>query len=570
MVLIHLLFMLFTGVYHHRVRYTDLFIFLKILISVIFTGFFLLAFLLLNEKNNFLAIVFEYVSITSLLIISSKFFVEYFYQIYLDTKRSDSSNTLIYGAGEAGTKLYQVLRNSDDINILGFIDDSEKLNKRKIYNKPVFSFDQFKNAALDINVHQIFFAIPSLSAKEKLEIFSNLAELNLKVLAVPSIAELIQGKDISSLKEIRPTDLLPRKEVVEDRTLLEKSIRNKNILITGAGGTIGSGIAVKSLLSSASKAILLERSEFALYHLEQKILKLKSNHKFEYKLILGDVLDKVFMAKIMKREQIDIIYHAAAYKHVPLVELNPFRGMLNNVIGTLNLALAAAENNIGRFILISTDKAVRPTNIMGASKRLAELVITATAKTKTKTIFTMVRFGNVLGSSGSVIPLFKTQIESGGPVTITHKDINRYFMSIDEAVSLVIQAGSLALGSEVFLLNMGEPVKIDKLARQMISLSGFNVKDENNPDGIDIVYLGLRPGEKLYEELLIDSEAQKTSHPDIFKATEKSNMDENFIDELEKLQDILINEDQEKLEAFINKYVEGYSKFSSSTSLEKN
>ena len=560
--------MLFTGVYHHRVRYTDLFIFLKILISVIFTGLFLLAFLLLNEKNNFLAIVFEYVSITSLLIISSKFFVEYFYQIYLDTKRSDSSNTLIYGAGEAGTKLYQVLRNSDDINILGFIDDSEKLNKRKIYNKPVFSFDRFKNEALDINVHQIFFAIPSLSAKEKLEIFSNLAELNLKVLAVPSIAELIQGKDISSLKEIRPTDLLPRKEVVEDRTLLEKSIRNKNILITGAGGTIGSGIAVKSLLSSASKAILLERSEFALYHLEQKILKLKS--KFEYKLILGDVLDKVFMAKIMKREQIDIIYHAAAYKHVPLVELNPFRGMLNNVIGTLNLALAAAENNIERFILISTDKAVRPTNIMGASKRLAELVITATAKTKTKTIFTMVRFGNVLGSSGSVIPLFKTQIESGGPVTITHKDINRYFMSIDEAVSLVIQAGSLALGSEVFLLNMGEPVKIDKLARQMISLSGFNVKDEKNPDGIDIVYLGLRPGEKLYEELLIDSEAQKTSHPDIFKATEKRNMDENFIDELEKLQDILINEDKEKLEAFINKYVEGYSKFSSSTSLEKN
>ena len=570
MVLIHLLFMLFTGVYHHRVRYTDLFIFLKILISVIFTGLFLLAFLLLNEKNNFLAIVFEYVSITSLLIISSKFFVEYFYQIYLDTKRSDSSNTLIYGAGEAGTQLYQVLRNSDDINILGFIDDSEKLNKRKIYNKPVFSFDRFKNEALDINVHQIFFAIPSLSAKEKLEIFSNLAELNLKVLAVPSIAELIQGKDISSLKEIRPTDLLPRKEVVEDRTLLEKSIRNKNILITGAGGTIGSGIAVKSLLSSASKAILLERSEFALYHLEQKILKLKSSHKFEYKLILGDVLDKVFMAKIMKREQIDIIYHAAAYKHVPLVELNPFRGMLNNVIGTLNLALAAAENNIERFILISTDKAVRPTNIMGASKRLAELVITATAKTKTKTIFTMVRFGNVLGSSGSVIPLFKTQIESGGPVTITHKDINRYFMSIDEAVSLVIQAGSLALGSEVFLLNMGEPVKIDKLARQMISLSGFNVKDENNPDGIDILYLGLRPGEKLYEELLIDSEAQKTSHPDIFKATEKRNMDENFIDELEKLQDILINEDQEKLEAFINKYVEGYSKFSPPTSFEKN
>ena len=570
MVLIHLLFMLFTGVYHHRVRYTDLFIFLKILISVIFTGLFLLAFLLLNEKNNFLAIVFEYVSITSLLIISSKFFVEYFYQIYLDTKRSDSSNTLIYGAGEAGTQLYQVLRNSDDINILGFIDDSEKLNKRKIYNKPVFSFDRFKNEALDINVHQIFFAIPSLSAKEKLEIFSNLAELNLKVLAVPSIAELIQGKDISSLKEIRPTDLLPRKEVVEDRTLLEKSIRNKNILITGAGGTIGSGIAVKSLLSSASKAILLERSEFALYHLEQKILKLKSNHKFEYKLILGDVLDKVFMAKIMKREQIDIIYHAAAYKHVPLVELNPFRGMLNNVIGTLNLALAAAENNIERFILISTDKAVRPTNIMGASKRLAELVITATAIAKTKTIFTMVRFGNVLGSSGSVIPLFKTQIESGGPVTITHKDINRYFMSIDEAVSLVIQAGSLSLGSEVFLLNMGEPVKIDKLARQMISLSGFNVKDENNPDGIDIVYLGLRPGEKLYEELLIDSEAQKTSHPDIFKATEKRNMDENFIDELEKLQDILINEDQEKLEAFINKYVEGYSKFSPPTSFEKN
>jgi len=560
--------MFYFGVFHHRVRYTDLIIFIKILVSVTFTGIFFLVFLLVNEINSPLVLVFEYVSLAALLIISSKFFAEYFYKIYLKTIRPNVVNTFIYGAGEAGIQLYQSLRNSEGISIVGFIDDSEKVNNRKIYGKTILSFDQFKNKISSLNVHQIFFAIPSLSSEKKLEIFSNIAQLNIKVLVVPSISELIEGQEISSLKAINPADLLPRKEIIEDRTLIEKSIKNKNILISGAGGTIGSGIAVKSLLSKASKVILLERSEFALYQLEQKILKLSSNHRFKYKLILGDVIDKIFMTKIIKREEIDIVYHAAAYKHVPLVESNPFRGVLNNVIGTFNIALAAAENNIERFILISTDKAVRPTNVMGASKRLAELVITSIGKTKT--IFTMVRFGNVLGSSGSVIPLFKSQIESGGPVTITHKDINRYFMTIEEAVSLVIQAGSLALGSEVFLLNMGESVKIDKLARQMISLSGFNVKDKNNPSGIDIVYSGLRPGEKLYEELLIDSEAQKTSHPDIFKAIEKSNIDENFIDEIKQLQDVIIAEDYEKLEAFIYKYVEGYSKFSPSTSLEKN
>jgi len=550
--------MMYFGIFHHRVRYTDLFIFVKILVSIVFTGIFFLAFLLVNGINNSLALVFEFVSIATLLIISSKFFAEYFYQIYLTTKKYNPLNSFIYGAGEAGIKLYQTLRNAENITILGFIDDSVEVNKKLIYGKPVFSFQQFKNKVLDFDVHQIFFAIPSLSSEKKLKIFSNLSTLNIRVLSVPSISELIKGSDISSLKDIRPTDLLPRREIIEDISLIKTSIKNKNILISGAGGTIGSAIAIKSISSKVSKLVLIERSEFALYQLEQEIIKMKANHQFQCKFILGDVIDKVFMTNIIKREEIDIIYHAAAYKHVPLVELNPFRGVLNNVIGTLNIAQAAAENNINRFILISTDKAVRPTNVMGASKRLAELVIAAIGKTKNKTIFTMVRFGNVLGSSGSVIPLFKSQILSGGPVTITHKDINRYFMSIEEAVSLVIQAGSLAHGGEVFLLNMGEPVKIDRLARQMISLSGFKVKDKNNPNGIDIIYSGLRPGEKLYEELLIDSEAKKTSHPDIFMAKEKNNIHADFLNEIERLSDILIAEDQEKLQALFKKYVEGY------------
>ncbi|WP_156413989.1 MULTISPECIES: nucleoside-diphosphate sugar epimerase/dehydratase, partial [unclassified Guyparkeria] len=338
------------------------------------------------------------------------------------------------------------------------------------------------------------------------------------------INDILAGKaTLDQIQEIDIEDLLGREPVAPDVELMHRCITDKTVLVTGAGGSIGSELCRQVIAQGAKRLILFEVSEFALYRIDQELRALPgvANGEIEVIAALGSVLDERRLARLFDRFAVDTVYHAAAYKHVPLVEHNPVEGLSNNALGTLIAARLAAASSVSHFVLISTDKAVRPTNIMGASKRLAEMALQALQPNSPDTVFSMVRFGNVLGSSGSVVPLFRRQIADGGPITVTHPDITRYFMTIPEAVELVIQAGSMAQGGDVFVLDMGEPVKIAQLARRMVHLSGLEVRDERNPDGdVEIVYTGLRPGEKLFEELLIGEAVSGTAHPRILRASE--------------------------------------------------
>ena len=446
----------------------------------------------------------------------------YFSKFYLISARAKTglTNVLIYGAGEGGRKLYSALKYSNKIQVKGFVDDDINLIGKSLYNKKIYEYAQTKLVIKKYAINMIFLAIPSLNVSEKAKIITKLSSLNTKVQTVPSLEEILSGKEIIEYRDINFDDILGRSIIKPDKTLISPSITNKAILITGAGGTIGSEIAKIIAMYAPREIILIDSSEYALYTIERNLTNLPTKAKLHS--YLGSVTDKKFLSQIFNFHKIETIYHAAAYKHVPLVEKNPFIGSYNNIWGTLNVSDLARKYNSERFVLISTDKAVRPTNIMGASKRLAELILQSAAASKgCNTKFSMVRFGNVLGSSGSVIPAFIEQINSGGPVIVTHKNINRFFMTINEASHLVIQAGTLAEGGEVFLLDMGEPVKINKLAENLIKLHGLSLKDQKNPTGdIEIIYSGLRPGEKLYEELLIDATSRKTSHPKIYSAQE--------------------------------------------------
>ena len=371
-------------------------------------------------------------------------------------------------------------------------------------------------------------AIPSASRSERKAIIDSLIPLKIKVQTIPDMEDILQGNaKIDELREVHIEDLLGREPVLPNKDLLQKNILRKSVMVTGAGGSIGSELCRQIILNEPNALILFELSEFSLYSIHQELLEIaKKNNITNTKIypVLGNVQDIERVDRVLSHFNIDTIYHAAAYKHVPLVEYNMIEGVQNNVFGTYNVARCAAEHNVKSFVLISTDKAVRPTNVMGASKRMAELCLQALSEQLKdyQTCFSMVRFGNVLGSSGSVIPLFRKQILKGGPITITHPDIIRYFMTIPEAAQLVIQAGAMAKGGDVFILDMGEPVKIVDLAKNLVQLSGLSVKDENNPKGdIEITYTGLRPGEKLYEELLIGGDnVRKTTHPRIMTAEE--------------------------------------------------
>ena len=436
------------------------------------------------------------------------------------------SKVAIYGAGSAGAQLASSLRIAGNHTISFFIDDSPELWGRNIAGIPIRppkSLSKYKNL-----IDQVLIAIPSLTRKERKYIIERLKSQDIPLLQIPSIEDITSGRaKINSLKPIAIEDLLGRESVLPDPDLLGPGIKDNFICVTGAGGSIGSELCRQIVKLNPSKLVLLEISESSLYLIERE-LKLLKNNCTEIKSILGNACDEILMIKLFKQELIDIVFHAAAYKHVPIVEENPLSGIYNNVYSTKSICKAAKKAAISKFILISTDKAVRPTNVMGASKRLAELVVQAYADDSKKnnqssTCFAMVRFGNVLNSSGSVVPIFKEQITNGGPITLTHPEIIRYFMTIEEASQLVLQAGMLALGGDVFLLDMGEPVKILDLAEQMVQLSGLTLKSELEPDGdIEIICTGLRPGEKLFEELLIDAQSQNTSHPLIFRAIEKS------------------------------------------------
>ena len=444
-------------------------------------------------------------------------------------KKNKFSRVAIYGAGDAGAQLAASLRFSDSKNAIIFIDDDSQFWGRKLEGIPIFSPNILKNNSK--NIEQVFLAIPSLSPSKRREIVVSIKKLGLPILQVPSVEEIVSGKvAIDSMRPIEIEDLLGRDAVDPILNLLGPDIKGEVVLVSGAGGSIGSELCKQIKKLKPKKLILFERSEPSLYKINSEIIKNISNN-IQIIPVLACANNFELIKNIINYHNVTMIFHAAAYKHVPLVEINPLEGISNNVFSTLAFCQACLGSEVKKFILISTDKAVRPTNIMGASKRLAELIVQGFAEeTKNKgknsnynTLFSMVRFGNVLGSSGSVVPLFKSQINSGGPLTITHPDVVRYFMTIKEASQLVLQAASLSEGGDVFLLNMGEPVKIKKLAEQMVTLSGLSVKTEVNPEGdIEIIYTGLREGEKLFEELLINAESKPTKHPLIFKAREAS------------------------------------------------
>jgi FlaA1/EpsC-like NDP-sugar epimerase len=480
---------------------------------------------------------------------------------------------LIYGAGTTGRQLAAAMANSHEMQVAGFLDDDDRLHGHVLNGQPIYSPADLDNLATTLNISDVLLAMPSLSRRRRNEILSQIRVARVAVRTLPSVTDLAQGKvSISDLRELDIDDLLGRESIAPNHILLAKNIVGKVVLVTGAGGSIGSELCRQSLAVVPAKLLLIEQSEFALYaihqELEEKLAALDGATPPVLVPLLASVQDDERMREIMSTWHPDTVYHAAAYKHVPLVEHNPAAGIRNNVLGTLCTAQAAAENGVTDFVLISTDKAVRPTNVMGASKRLAEMALQALAAHQAvtpggisgSTKFSMVRFGNVLGSSGSVVPKFRQQIRDGGPITLTHPEVTRYFMTIPEAAQLVIQAGAMAKGGDVFVLDMGQPVKIMDLARRMVELSGLTVKDEEHPEGdIEIAVTGLRPGEKLYEELLIGDNPKPTVHPRIMKAHEEFIPWSELEDKLKSLEMALNVNDVSVIRLMMEKLVPGYT-----------
>ena len=446
-------------------------------------------------------------------------------------RQGNKPRALIYGAGDAGRELAAALSHSHVTNVVGFLDDDPKLHGSYIRGLPVYNPSDIAKITSKKRVVEVMLALPRISRRRRGEIIQSLRGQNVVVRTLPSYSDLAEGRvTVNDIRELSISDILGRDTVAPDPALMRRDIANKIVMVTGAGGSIGSELCRQIFAHNPKKLVLFDHSEYALYAILQELQSKTTpeTSSVELTAILGSVTDKTRFEQLFKRAAPDTVFHAAAYKHVPLVEDNLFEGIKNNLFGTLVLSEAAIAMGVKKFVLISTDKAVRPTNIMGASKRLAELVLQALSTTQNKTIFAMVRFGNVLDSSGSVVPLFRQQIKSGGPVTVTHPDVTRYFMTIAEAAQLVIQAGAMTVqkpesgqAAPVYLLDMGAPVKIYDLARQMIELSGLTVYDSATADGdIEIKITGLRPGEKLHEELLIGEAASDSSHPKIKFAAE--------------------------------------------------
>jgi FlaA1/EpsC-like NDP-sugar epimerase len=460
----------------------------------------------------------------------------------------DTSNTLIYGAGSSGLSLLLALRNDPRFRVFGFLDDDTLLHGRTLQNRRIDSPARLPQLIERQGIRRVLLAIPSITRHRKRLLVDQLTHLGLEVLSIPSLSQLASGQRIvTDLQPVSIEDLLGREPSNPDPHLLEASVRDKAVLVTGAGGSIGSELCRQILALGARKLVLVERNEYALYTIDHELHHAPGSQSIQLHAVLGDAANAPRLIQLCQKHQIATIFHAAAYKHVPMVEANLCAGIANNIHSTQAVIAAAREAPVERLTLISTDKAVRPTNAMGASKRVCELLIQAAATDvgPNGPILAMVRFGNVLGSSGSVIPLFHQQISSGGPVTVTHPAITRYFMTIPEAVELVLQATGMARGGDLFLLDMGEPVRIADLARQMIELSGLRVRDQENPEGdIAIRYTGLRPGEKLYEELLISSDDQPTAHPLIRRADEPRRSSRQLMPMIEELEQALTRWDE--------------------------
>jgi len=477
---------------------------------------------------------------------------------YLFSDNQAEKRIVIYGAGSAGIQLAGALRVSSEMQPVAFIDRNSSLHDTFLGGIKVLHPKKLEKLVKRNKVDEVLIAIPSASRSILRELLKEIEEYSVKVRILPGLAELAQGKvQVSELKEVDITDLLGRYEVEADQELLDRNVKNKTVLITGAGGSIGSEIARQVARNNPKTLIILDANEFALYEIKKELESSISNIRL--RTIIASVTNKKRIMDVLHTFGVDTIYHSAAYKHVPLVEENPFEGVFNNIMGTKACVEAAIDSKTETFVLISTDKAVRPTNIMGATKRFAEMILQSYSKDNKVTRMTMVRFGNVLGSSGSAIPLFQSQIKEGGPVTVTDPEVTRYFMSIPEAAELVIQAGAMGEGGDVFVLDMGESVRITDLAKRLINLSGLEVKDENHKNGdIEIVFTGLRPGEKLYEELLIGDNVSKTEHQQILRAQEEFVEKEEIERLIGELKEAEKNNDVSALKEIFRQVIHGY------------
>jgi FlaA1/EpsC-like NDP-sugar epimerase len=493
-------------------------------------------------------------------VVTSRLTIRGFLRNYADKHRQHKKMVAIYGAGEAGAQLAMAMRVSGKYRALCFFDDKPSLNNHNVAGLKVFHTSRMAEIALQLEIGLIVLAIPTATAERRRQVMHFIREAGLEIKTVQSFLELSDAKiSTQSIREIKIEDLLGRAPVPPRNDLFGKCVQGQNVLVTGAGGSIGSELCRQIMAVAPKQLHLLDHSEFALYSIKEELLSRFPSMSIHAHL--GSVCDAHLVERILQKSSIGTIYHAAAYKHVPLVEANMAEGIRNNVVGAEVIAAAAEKYQVRTCVLISTDKAVRPTNIMGASKRIAELIFQAAAsKPGTGTTFCMVRFGNVLGSSGSVVPLFTKQIEHGGPITITHPEVVRYFMLIPEAAQLVIQAGAMAKGGEVFVLDMGEQIKIVDLARTMIEMAGLREKNEQTPDGdIEIRYVGLRPGEKLYEELLIGNEASRSEHPRIMCTTEYSFTPEILNRLIRNLMDACRSNDTEAIKTVMRNVVREYA-----------
>jgi len=548
------------GMYRAVIRYTSLDALWVIFVASFFSSLLLVSLLLIAGFKGFpRSVPFIYFILSFLLLGGSRLSFRNLYSQYYSAKYT-GKRVLIYGAGASGRQMVTALKNSFEFNPICFVDDSEQLQGRELSGLPIYAPKQIGRVVEKYKVDMILLAMPSETRKRKKEILRFLEPFPVEVKSLPSLDSLVSNDiSIKDIKDIQIEDLLGRDPVPPQIELIHSCIKGKSVMVTGAGGSIGSELCRQIGVNKPKRLVLYERSEFALYTIESE-MRSQFGDSLEIISILGSVTHKRRVLAVIKALGIQTIYHAAAYKHVPLVEYNPIEGIQNNVFGTLKTAEGAIDGGVETFVLVSTDKAVRPANVMGASKRMAELILQALADKGAKTRFTMVRFGNVLGSSGSVVPHFRKQIKNGGPVTVTHADVVRYFMTIPEAVQLVIQAGAMGTGGDVFVLDMGEPVRILDLARNLIHLCGFTVRDSVNPSGdITIEFTGLRPGEKLYEELLVGDNVVGTTHPMIMRAEEQLIPWEQLAPAVTVLDQACRNFDYEKVRTTLLEIVDGYT-----------
>ena len=486
----------------------------------------------------------------------------YIARSFLNRRNPHREGVIVYGAGEAGARLVLSLQDGDAFVPLAIVDDNPALRGKLVGGLPVHAPEKLHSLTKELGASRVLLALPSASRRRRQKIISSVEGLSVHIQTVPELPDLVTGKArVDDIRDVEVGDLLGRETVPPDEGLLRSSIESRTVMITGAGGSIGSELCRQILRLGPKRIVLFELSEVALYEIDKELTTISRKNGIDCEIValLGSVHHQDRVHEIMKTFRVNTVYHAAAYKHVPVVERNVLEGIHNNVFGTLHTARAATEANVDTFVLVSTDKAVSPTNVMGATKRLSEMVLQAMQEEHPAMRFCMVRFGNVLESSGSVVPLFREQIRAGGPVTVTHPDIIRYFMTIPEAAQLVIQASGMAEGGEVFVLDMGNPVRIQDLARRMIKLMGLTVQDDDNPDGdIEIQFTGLRPAEKLYEELLIGSDVSGTKHPRIMRANEEHLGYQELMPILDELKDSSQQLDRDHVREVLLSCVSGY------------